>query len=435
MTIYELINAENIRARRITALVDDGDLDAAKRAAKKEAPITVINELLRHSNIPITISIHENERVIASKREGPAYSAAELSDGERNALLIAGSVLTAPPDTLLIIDEPERHLHRSIISPLLNQLFEKRPDCRFVVSTHDHDLPMKIHGARALLLRSCSFKGPKVHAWDADELPADAPIDESLKRDLLGARRKILFVEGTESSLDKPLYSLVFPMVSVIPKGSCHDVDRAVVGGRAGEGFHWLRVFGIIDGDGYGEEEIQGKRERGVYAVPFYSVEAIYFHPRIIGWIAERQANVSGKDASELTRVALKKGIDAISGHTERLSRKVVKKSIRKRIIGQIPNDDDLLTGQPITIESTAKETLAERVRELDAAVERGDWEEILTMCSVRESEALSAISKTLRFSTIKDYEDAVRYLLETKKKSLDFVRGLFHDLFEKLQD
>ena len=144
MTIYEFIDAENIRARRIAGLVDGGDLDAAADAAKKEAPITVINELLRHSNIPITISIHENERVMASRGEGSAYSAAELSDGERNALLIAGSVLTAPPGTLLIIDEPERHLHRSIISPLLSQLFEKRSDCGFVISTHDHDLPLEV---------------------------------------------------------------------------------------------------------------------------------------------------------------------------------------------------------------------------------------------------------------------------------------------------
>ena len=381
MTIYELIDAENIRARRIAALVDGGDLSAAADAAKKEAPITVINELLRHSNIPITISIHENERVMASKGEEPAYSAAELSDGERNALLIAGSVLTAPPGTLLIIDEPERHLHRSIILPLLSQLFEKRSDCGFVVSTHDHDLPLEIRGARALLLRSCSFNGQVVQAWDADELPADATIDECPKRDLLGARRKILFVEGTESSLDKPLYSLIFPMASVIPKGSCHDVERAVVGGRAGECFHWLRAFGIIDGDGYAPDEILTRRERGIYAVPFYSVEAIYFHPRIIGWIAARQANVSGGNASDLTMSALKRGVAAIGDHTERLSRKVVKKSVRKRIIEEIPNDDDLLTGQSIALKNPAKEVLAERARELDVAVENCDWEAILTKC------------------------------------------------------
>ena len=126
MTIYELIDAENGRARGIAALVDAGDMEGAAKAAKKEAPITIINELLLQSNIPVTISIQENERVTARKNGGPEYSAAELSDGERNALLIAGNVLTVPAGTLLLIDEPERHLHRSIISPLLNQLFERR---------------------------------------------------------------------------------------------------------------------------------------------------------------------------------------------------------------------------------------------------------------------------------------------------------------------
>ena len=43
---------------------------------------------------------------------------AELSDGERNALLIGSDVLTTEPNSLIILDEPERHLHRSIISPL-----------------------------------------------------------------------------------------------------------------------------------------------------------------------------------------------------------------------------------------------------------------------------------------------------------------------------
>jgi len=165
-------------------------------------------------------------------------------------LLIAGNVLTAPPGTLLIIDEPERHLHRSIISPLLSQLFQHRSDCAFVVSTHDHNLPLEFPDARTLLLRSCTFNGQTVQSWKADELPSDSSNDDSLKRDLLGARRRILFVEGSESSLDKTIYALIFPAVSVIPKGSCHEVERAVGSVRAGETFHWLRAFGIVDGDG-----------------------------------------------------------------------------------------------------------------------------------------------------------------------------------------
>lgn len=434
MAIYDLIDAENIRARLITAAVDSGNLEGAAEAAKAEAPITVINELLRQSNIPITISIHANERLMASKDGGPEYSAAELSDGERNVLLIAGNVLTAPESSLLIIDEPERHLHRSIISPLLSQLFERRSDCRFVISTHDHDLPLEVPGARTLLLRSCNFNGQNVQGWEADELPADTLIDDILKRDLLGARRKILFVEGTESSLDKPLYSLIFPFVSVIPKGSCRDVEHAVVGSRAGEGFHWLRAFGIVDGDGYTPDQAKAKQEKGVYALPFYSVEAIYFHPQIIEKIAHRQAEVSGDNAALIIEKALAAGVAAIADHTDRLSLKVAKKAVKKLILDQLPNDDTLMAGQDFTVKNDAKDILAKRKTELDEAVNHNDWGAILTKCPVRESSALSGIVSELGFRKIEDYEKAVRQLLAKDASALAFARSLFGNLLDQLE-
>ena len=435
MTIFELIDAENVRARRIAGLVDKRKMKAAKKASKKDAPITTINELLRQSNIPISISIRKNERVMASKHAGPEYSAAELSDGERNALLIAGNVLTAKAGTLFVIDEPERHLHRSIIAPLLSQLFQHRPDCAFVVSTHDHNLPLELPDARTLLLRSCTFAGQSVSSWEIDELPADTVIDDALKRDLLGARRQVLFVEGTEGSLDKKLYGLVFPTVSVIPKGSCHAVEGAVVGVRAGEGLHWLQAFGIVDGDGYGPDQIQEKRDKGVYAIPFYSVEAIYFHPEIIERICKRIADLRGGDAMALRDAALASGSSAVADHTERLSRKASKKSIRKLIIDQIPNDDELLEGADVTLQNDASSILQQRKEELDNAVSSGDWEVLLTKCPIRESSALARVSNTLGFANLRDYEKAVRQLLATDDNALKFVRELFEDLYEQFEE
>ena len=303
--------------------------------------------------------------------------------------MIAANVLTAPKSTLLIIDEPERHLHRSIISPLLSQLFERRADCGFVISTHDHNLPLGNPEARTLLLRSCSFSGQTPQNWEADELAAEAPIDDDLKQDSLGARRKILFVEGTESSLDKPLYSLIFPMVSVIPKGSCSEVERAVVGLRGGDAFHWLCAFGIVDSDGSDDDQIRAKLNRGVYSVPYYSVEAIYLHPQIIEMVAKHKAALSGDDADQLVQSAISAGIAAIAGHTDRLSQKVAKKAIRKAIMEQIPNDDDLLAGAEIAIINDSMAIHAQRHDKLDAAVAAGNWEAILTACPVRESSAL----------------------------------------------
>jgi ABC-type glutathione transport system ATPase component len=101
IAIYDLIDAENVRARSIAGAVDGDNIDLAKTLSRQDAPIKVINELLRLSNIPIEISVLESDQVLASKCGCAPYSIAELSDGERNALLIAATVLTVKNGTLL----------------------------------------------------------------------------------------------------------------------------------------------------------------------------------------------------------------------------------------------------------------------------------------------------------------------------------------------
>ena len=429
IAVFELVDAENRRARAMARAYDDERMDDLASEAEAESPIAVINELLRESHIPIEIFIRDNEQVTASKNGGPEYGAAQLSDGERNVLLISANVLTAPPASLLLIDEPERHLHRSIIAPLLGALFGRRKDCGFVISTHDAELALESRESRALLLRSCAFDGKTPTAWEADELAAGAPSDDGLKRDLLGSRRRILFVEGTERSIDKPLYSLVFPMVSVVPKGSCAEVEQAVAGSRAAEALHWLRAYGVVDGDGLDADQIAARRERGVYALPFYSAEAVYYHPAVIARVASRQSLVLGTDEDALVSAATAAGVAAVRDHTGRLSDKAAKKAVRRAVLERIPNDDDLLAGDDLRIDNHAGTIRAARKRELDAAVGQNDWVAILRLCPVRESPALDQISTALRFARRADYLAAVQHLLGKDANALNDVRALFGDL------
>jgi hypothetical protein len=194
MAIYDLIDADTMQERKIAAFVRAGDDAAAKREAQDPSPIQVINELMRLSNLPIEISLEEGQKIVARKNGGNGYSVAELSDGERNAFLIAADVLTAKAGTLILIDEPERHLHRSIISPLLKLLFDRRKDCAFIVSTHEIMLPADTDKASTLLVRSCDYQGQTVRSWMVDIVPPRSAIDDDLKQDLLGARRKMLWL-------------------------------------------------------------------------------------------------------------------------------------------------------------------------------------------------------------------------------------------------
>jgi len=432
IAIYELVEAENVDARAIARAARADNSTLVSELAQKDAPIEVINELLKSSNLPIELSLHENEQVMAAKSGGVPFSIARLSDGERNALLIAANVLTAKSGTLILIDEPERHLHRSIISPLLTRLFKKRKDCAFIISTHDVLLPLDNPTARTLLIRACTYNGDNVVAWDADLVPSDAEIDEPLKADILGSRKKILFVEGTGTgrSLDQPFYSLVFPEVSVIAKSSCRDVEHAVTGIRSATNLHWLKAFGIVDSDGQQAADIEQLKQRGIYAVPAYSVEALYYHPEIQRRVVERHAAVTGKNPQTLLTEAKSTALTALNQHADRMSRKVAGQTIRARVIQQIPGKAAIEAGQPVEIRiDIAAEVSTERSR-FNTQLAANNLDALIQRYPVRETPALSKIAEALGFQDREQYESAVLKLLMDDATVVTFVQSLFGTLW-----
>lgn len=427
--LYDLAEAENSRARRIAEAVDAANMDRATQLATTKSPLHSINELLRLSNLPIVISLREDGTILASKFGGPQYGINFLSDGERNALIIISTVLTAKSGTLLLIDEPERHLHHSISAPMLSALLSRRSDCAFVVSTHDIMLPVTAETAVTLLLRGCQINGPNTVNWDVDVLPAGALIDELTKEEILGARRKILFIEGIDASLDFPLYSLVFPEISIVPKSSCRDVEHAVSIIREEQELHWVRAFGIIDRDAREQEEVNQLKSRGIYAIPFYSVEAIYYHPEIQRMIAGRQAALLGGNAGEYLQQASVAALEQVDRQADHLSRRIAEKAAREQVFQRLPNRRTMLMQAPITINIDVAEMVNQERTRLRAWLAQGDFLSLLLRYPLRESGALGAIASSLQFNTRNNYEKAVIKLLMDDATALEFVRSLLDTL------
>lgn len=433
LTLYDLIDAENVDARAISGALRSGRREEAEALARETAPIEKINELLALSNIPIKIAVEGGDRLIASKNGGASYGAAELSDGERNALLIAADVLTAKSGTLLIIDEPERHLHRSIISPLLTQLFSYRKDCAFVVATHDLMLPIDNPVARILLVRSCSYLGQNPSGWDIDLLPANADVDEDLKKDIVGSRRKIVFVEGSDSSLDKPLYSVLFPAVSVRPKGSSRDVEQAVLGVRSSQALHWVHAWGVIDNDGRDPDLIAALKETGIFALPFHSIESIYYHPDLIAAVAGRHAKLVGGSGPQNAHNAIRAALNVVGPHLPRLAARAVEKGIRHSILSKLPTLREVERKQLVNIMVDVAALVEAETAQLTAATHSDDWLRILTRCPIRETPALDAIVRAVGLRDRQQYESAVVQLLMEDAEALSGARALFGGLAEEL--
>jgi ABC-type cobalamin/Fe3+-siderophores transport system ATPase subunit len=429
MTIFDLVDADTLLARKIADLVRAKDLVGAEREALIPAPLAVINQLMRSSNIPIEIAIEEGQKVIAQKNGGAPYSVAELSDGERNAFLIAADVLTAKPGTLLLIDEPERHLHRSIISPLLTLLFQRRSDCTFVISTHDLMLPIDNPTAATLLIRSCEYVNSMATSWVADLLPAGAALEEGLKVDVLGGRQKMIFVEGRAQSLDAPLYSLLFPQVSIIPKSSCRDVEYAVRGLREAETKHWVKAWGIVDSDRRGADTIEKLRQFGIFALAHFSVEALYYNPWIIRRMADRMATLTGKEAALLFNNAIEGAIGEAATQRDHLVLDAVERLTRRAIFDMLPKKADVRNNPSVRIEIDVAALKAAEEADFDQFIGAKDLDAILQRYPLRESGALSSIATGVGLKNRGDYEHAVRTMLQQDAEAMSYLRDLFRDL------
>jgi ABC-type branched-subunit amino acid transport system ATPase component len=435
VAIYDLIDSDTMLARKIAEFVRTGDTEGAVKEASAPSPIQVINELLRLSNIPIEISLEERQKIVARKNKGSSFSVAEISDGERNALLIAADILTAKPGTLLLIDEPERHLHRSIISPLLKLLFDKRKDCAFIVSTHELMLPLDTPEATTLLLRGCEFAGKKVTSWTTDLLEPGAPIGEDLKRDLLGARRKIIFVEGTEKSLDAPLYSLLFPDVSIIPKNGCREVEQAVRGLRGAAAMHWISTWGIVDNDQRSPEDVARLRSIGVWALGHYSVESLYYHSAIIKRLSKRQAELLGANLEELVTTAIGNAITATQLQKDHLVTSAVLRSARDGVLTNLPSRSEINTGDSVKIEVDVGTLRAAESARFDELIASANWDGLLARYPLRESAAFDRVVQATRFADQAAYRAAVLKLLQDEEAALSDLRKELGGLYAEVRE
>src|SRR5690606_26166543 len=155
--------------------------------------------------------------------------------------------------------------------------------------------------------------------WDADLISSTDEISESVKNDILGAKREILFVEGETLSLDRQIYQLIYPNVSVIPQNNCSQVIRAVDGIKGTEKVHWISAYGLVDADDRTEEQIEDLLGKGIAALPFYSVESLYYHLDVVKRIALKLSDLTGQDSSTLFENSIANIVKDITTHKKRL--------------------------------------------------------------------------------------------------------------------
>lgn len=217
----------------------------------------------------IKLTADEPGQIKVERLGSSSYEGNSLSDGEKAAFYLIGRVLLAPQDSMIIIDEPELHFHKSIVSALWDRLELKRPDCTFFYFTHDIDFAVS-RDAKKLWIKN--FEYP--NKWDFKEIE-DNVIPEELYLKILGSQRKVLFCEGTKASWDFQLFNSLFPEYLVEPVGSCNKV-RAYTDAFNSSGIANVKCVGIIDKDLLEQEEISELERQNVFVLGVAEIENVF---------------------------------------------------------------------------------------------------------------------------------------------------------------
>ena len=148
------------------------------------------NRLFRSGNLKSEF-FPKVRRLDARPPPRPLITLRQMSDGERTVLYMAARVMTAEHPVILV-DEPELHMHSRLSVQFWDEAEKLRPDCRFVYVTHDLNFTLSRRRATVLVAR------PN----DATEAILVADLPSSVAAEVLGAAtlpfyaKRIFLFEG-----------------------------------------------------------------------------------------------------------------------------------------------------------------------------------------------------------------------------------------------
>lgn len=205
------------------------------------------------------------------------YQGSEMSDGERVIFYLIGQSLMAPENAIIIVDEPEMHIHKSITKKLWSEIESERQDCLFVYLTHDLDFAASYKTSSKIWVQE--YNGEN---WKWSEIESVENLPDELLLEIKGSRQSIIFVEGTKNSLDTKTFEIYYSEHHIIPLGGCSQVIQATKVFKENKNLHQFKVSGIIDRDRRIDKDVNSLREDNIYCLEVAEIENLFLIPEII---------------------------------------------------------------------------------------------------------------------------------------------------------
>jgi len=279
---YLFSEANETNARYVDEVEREPEQRIEPPETKLRATKRVWEKLLPHRSLDIGGGKIEARMVDLSQTSEESYNASEMSDGERVIFYLVGQALSAPEDGVIVVDEPELHLHRSIQARLWDTIESERPDCLFVYLTHNLDFAASRVSATKVWIES--YDGEK---WDWHEVEEAEGVPEELYLEILGGRKPVLFCEGDKGSLDYFLLQKAYPDFTVALCGTASGVIHATRSFARLEHLHNHACCGIVDRDHREEVEVQRLEDIGVFVLGHSEIENVLLSEGMLRAVAD----------------------------------------------------------------------------------------------------------------------------------------------------
>jgi len=323
-----------------------------------------------------------------------SYKGSEMSDGERVGLYLIAQCLCIPENKTIIIDEPEIHLHRSIMNRLWTEIEKERQDCFFIYITHDTQFAANHKQAKKIWVKSFDSKN-----WGLEEIN-ESMLPEQLLLDILGNRKKVLFVEGDADSHDTKLYREIFKDYYVIPCGGCSSVIAQTKAMKNTPQLHELECFGIIDRDFRSEHEINALKSNKIFTLNVAEVENLF--------LAEELLDIMNTILAKQDKTSI-----------ENIKRYIIEERFEKEINKQI-------------LEATVSESKYQlSIIDIPKSDENAAKQKLNDLKTIIDFDKIKAEQET-KFNNILQTKDYKQVLFVFNKKDLAKSIGHFFDLNNK---
>ena len=350
-----------------------------------------------------------NQVEVRRRDEAEKFSPREMSDGERVVFYLIGQCLSAPKGGIILIDEPELHLHRALQTRLWDSVETERSDCLFIYLTHDLDFAGSRMGGLHIWLTEYGA-GDK---WEWDFVPEGTALPEALLLEVIGSRKPILFVEGKAEGPDERLYRLIYPTQHIVPFAGCAQIIHAVSTCRnlRRRGQLQVETRGLIDRDGRDKNEVQKLNDIGVGVLDWAEIENLLICEEVLRHVA----SALHLDVNDVIKCAKDRVFALITEHTERIAAELAGRDLDRKIREwpwKYPSATMLersLTDHLATIDAAA--TVSARRKLVEDIVAKGDYEDALKVYPNK-----GVIAEIGQIVGLRDYTDYVLRRLATKE-------------------